>query len=180
MKQDRHKRVEVWGFFCTFLPFLLKKGVRILLVLPVCSSPGVGQVEQTSEQNLGWSFVHWWLRFFVSLETGSYHSRIIITFGLFPNKAQSLQIIVRSSFQHHLRSGSIQRQKHYWKANWISENMLCQKEKLDNMGKHIFWWEMRWPVFLLFQVHVKPFIYLKIPTRCIQVSQTQRVTFLAT
>lgn len=57
--------------------------------------------------------IHCRLRFFISLETGSYHSRIIITFGLYPNKAQSLQTIVRSSFQLRLRSGSIQRQKHY-------------------------------------------------------------------
>lgn len=59
-RQERHKRVELLAFFCTFLLFLLRKGVRILLVLPVCSSPGAGQVEKTSEQNLGWSFIGGW------------------------------------------------------------------------------------------------------------------------
>lgn len=32
-RQERHKRVELLAFFCTFLLFLLRKGVRILLVL---------------------------------------------------------------------------------------------------------------------------------------------------
>lgn len=82
--------------------------------------------------------IHWRLRFFISLETGSNNSRIIITFGLYPNKAQSLQTIVRSSSQLRLRSGSIQGQKHYWNANWSSEKMHCQKEELGNMGKAYF------------------------------------------
>lgn len=51
-RQERHKRVELLGFFCTFLPFILWKGVRILPTLPVWSYPGGGQVEQTTEQNL--------------------------------------------------------------------------------------------------------------------------------
>lgn len=54
---ERYKGVQLLGCFCTFLPFLLSKEVRIL---PVCSPPGAGQVEQTSEQKLGWSFTGDW------------------------------------------------------------------------------------------------------------------------
>lgn len=168
LRQERHKGVELLGFFCTFSPFLLEKGVRIwpIFACLLFSRRWTSEADGwTKTQRLGYQFIGdrifsapWnWL---LSQQNHRY---------LWPLPKLNAKLADYWQRQQlSLRSGDTQEQKHEWNENQSNENIHYQNEKLEQHGENKFSdmiisyiLSKRWWVFLLIQIWVKPFLCLR-------------------